>query len=120
MSLCAAVFSVASCTHTTDRVIEPAGADDASTTVPEATDASLSPIGPVARSHPPAREPPPDFSLVRSPELGLALPTRHELALVLHAEQAVPATGGSAGVGGAAGFGGSDRRPVSSGGGRYF
>jgi hypothetical protein len=119
MSLCAAVFSVASCTHTTDRVIEPAGADDASSTVPEATDASLSPIGPVAHSRPATREPPPDFSLVRSPELGLALPARHELGLRAE-EQAVPATGGSAGVGGAAGYSGSDRRPVSSGGGRYF
>ncbi|HEY3667747.1 MAG TPA: hypothetical protein VGL19_17210, partial [Polyangiaceae bacterium] len=71
------------------------------------------------RSRPPAREPPPDFSLVRSPELGVALPARHQLGLALQREQAVPAMGGSAGVGGA-GFGGSDRRPVSSGGGRYF
>lgn len=118
MSLCAAVFSVASCTHTTDRVIEPVGAGDASTTVPEATDASLSPIGPVARS--PGREPPPDFSLVRSPELGLGLPVRQELGLALRTEQATPRASGGAEMGGAAGYGGSDRRPVSSGGGRFF
>ena len=70
LSMCVAVLGIASCTRTTDRVIEPAGAGDASTTTPELADASIRPIGPLARS--PEREPPPDFSLVRSPELGLA------------------------------------------------
>jgi hypothetical protein len=113
MSLCAALFAVASCTRVTDRVIEPVGAGDASTTTPEIADASLSPIGPVARS--PEHEPPPDFSLVRSPELGIREHSRVEIRFADRADNGLPGSGG-AGAGGTAGAS-SDRRPVSSGGG---
>jgi|SRR5882724_485009 len=114
LSMCIAVLGIASCTRTTDRVIEPVGASDASTTTPELADAGLSPIGPMARS--PEREPPPDFSLVRSPELGLAGPRTDEPRTRL----AAPSSGGSGGAAGDGGYSGSDRRPVSSGGGLYY
>ena len=117
MSLCAAVFAVASCTRVTDRVIEPVGAGDASTTVPETADASLSPIGPVART--PEREPPPDFRLVRSPEVGIREQGRAQLQLADRADKGLP-QGGNAGTGGSTGEGGSDRRPVSNSGRGYF
>jgi len=115
MSLCGAVFAMASCTRVTDRVIEPVGAGDASTTVPETADAGLGPIGPVART--PEHEPPPDFSLVRSPELGIREPNRAQIRFAERAD--TPGQGGSSGTGGAPGGGGSDQRPVSTGGG-YF
>jgi len=117
MSLCAAVFAVASCTRVTDRVIEPVGAGDASTTVPEFADASVSPIGPVARS--PEHEPPPDFRLVRSPELGIRDQSHNQIRFAERTDNGLPGQGGDAGTSGNGGNAGSDRRPVSSGGG-YF
>jgi hypothetical protein len=111
MSVCAALFAVASCTRVTDRVIEPVGAGDASTTVPETADASLSPIGPVART--PQREPAPDFSLVRSPELGIRDQASPQIRFADRADNGLPG-GGNTGAGGSAGYGGSDRRPVST------
>ena len=113
MSVCAALFGVASCTRVTDRVIEPPGAGDASTTTPELSDASLGPIGPVARS--PEHEPPPDFSLVRSPEVGMRDAREQSRVLVRFADRAdngVPGQGGSAGDSGTGGSGGNDRRPA--------
>src|SRR4051812_16859843 len=44
----AGVLSIAACTHTTERVVEPVGGADASTTSPEVGDASVSPLGPIA------------------------------------------------------------------------
>src|SRR5450631_1120944 len=116
MSVCAAVFAVAACTHVTDRVIEPAGAGGASTTGPEAADASLSPVGPIART--PEREPMPDFSLVRSPELGIRDRPRAQSETADRADNGLP-QGGNSGTGGG-GYAGSDRRPVSTGGRGYF
>jgi hypothetical protein len=128
MSLCVGAFSVAACTHTTDRVIVPVGGGDASTTAPETGDASVAPIGPVARSHrDPEPEPPPDFSLVRSPEVGAAIERNMGFSDVHYLEvktavwmQALPSVGGGAGAGGRGGEGGSDHRPVSTGGSSYF
>jgi hypothetical protein len=106
MSMCVGVFAIASCTRTSDRVIEPVGGGDASTTVPETGDAGPSLIGPVART--PERDPPPDFSLVRSPELG-------------YLDNGLPGQAGNGGAGGSAGGSGSGSRPVSSTGGlSYF
>jgi hypothetical protein len=110
MSVSVALFAVASCTRVTDRVIEPTGGGDASTTTPEIADASLSPIGPVART--PAHEPPPDFSLVRSPELGIREQSHAQIRFADRVDNGLPGSGGSAGEGGTAGNGGSDRRPV--------
>ncbi|MEI9948571.1 MAG: hypothetical protein WDO74_06185 [Pseudomonadota bacterium] len=106
----AGVLSVTACTRTTDRVVEPVGASDASTTPPEVGDASVSPIGPIA--HP--IEPDEDFRLVRAPEFGVARETQ---LVSLGAERA----GGLGGLnaGGSAGFAGSDLRPVASGGSYY-
>jgi len=107
------VLSVVACTHTTDRVVEPPGGADASTT-PAVGDSGTSPIGPIA--DPLEREPPrEDFRLVRAPEFGVA----RNLALVtLGAERRVDGLGGFD-AGGAAGFAGSDRRPVAAGGNYY-
>ena len=116
MSVCGAVFAVTACSHVADRVIEPVGGGDASTTGPEAADASLSPLGPIART--PEREPAPDFSLVRSPELGIQERARPQSQVADRADNGLP-QGGSVGTGGG-GFGGSDRRPVSTGGRGYF
>ena len=66
VAVCVALTVVAACTHTSDRVIEPVGGGDASTTSPEVSDSGVSPIGPIA--HP--IEPAEDFRLVRSPEFG--------------------------------------------------
>jgi len=96
-------------------VIEPVGGGDASTTSPELADASLSPIGPVARS--PEHEPPPDFSLVRSPELGIRDQSGAQIRFADRMDNGLPGSGGSTGTGGTSGNGGNDRRPVSSGGG---
>ena len=73
---CAGLLAVASCTRTTDRVLEPVGGGDASTAAPAVGDASLAPIGPIAR--PPVHdreEPSDDFRLARSPQLGLGRST---------------------------------------------
>jgi hypothetical protein len=106
----AGVLSIVACTHTTDRVVEPVGGADASTTSPEVGDSGGNPIGPIA--NPIDKEPREDFRLVRAPEFGMA----RNLELV-SASPADRQGGGLAGMGGAAGFGGSDARPVSSCGG---
>jgi|SRR6187431_2580482 len=101
------VLSVTACTHSTDRVVEPVGGGDASTTSPELAEASAEPIGPIA--HP--VEPDDDFRLVRAPEFGLARETE---PLRLNTPR-FAGTGGIA-AGGSSGFSGSDLRPVASGG----
>ena len=104
------VLSVAAaCTHTTDRVVEPVGAPDASTTTPDVADAEVAPIGPIA---PIEREPDEDFRLVRAPEFGIA----RETPLV---RPSAERRGGLGGInaGGSAGVGGSDQRPVAACGG---
>jgi hypothetical protein len=71
ISVFAGVFALAACTHTsTDRIAEPVGGGDASTSAPEIGDGSVTPIGPVART--PEQDPAPDFTLVRSPQFGQA------------------------------------------------
>lgn len=102
-------FAIAACTHTTDRVVEPIGGGDASTTSPEVSDGSTTPIGPIAPI-----EPADDFRLVRSPEFGAGLgPSRED-----YSPLRLQVGGGGVGSGGTAGMGlgGNDHRPVSSGG----
>jgi len=106
----AGVLSVAACTHTTERVVEPVGGGDASTTSPELGDAGVSPLGPIARPI----ESDEDFRLVRAPEFGLARETQR---VTLDAE---PQGGIGGGAGGGAGFGGSDVRPVVACGGQAY
>ncbi len=105
----AGVLSVAACTHTTDRVVEPAGASDASAPSPELSDAGLSPLGPIANPIEPI-EPAEDYRLVRSPEFG---------ASVRYDSLQTPGFGGASGNGGSGGMGGSDHRPVGVGGSYY-
>ena len=112
ISLCAGVLTVAACTRTTDRVIEPIGGGDASTTTPELDDAGPGPIGPIA--HP--IEPAEDYRLVRAPEFGLAIARQAHFTPADQGDRQAPGLGGSDG---SAGMAGSDRRPVSSGG-SYF
>lgn len=100
------------CTHTTDRVVEPPGGADASTTTPEGADAAK-PIGPIAPIDPIEAEPKEDFRLVRAPEFG----SPRNLELVSFGAQR---QGGLGGTGGSAGFGGSDVRPVVSNGGNAY
>ncbi len=109
------LLAVISCTHTTDRVIEPVGgSSDASTTTPsDNTDASLTPIGPLARRGE-MREPAAELRVVRAPEIGVAL---ERGAGAPTAKEATTASPGAGGAGGVAGVGGSDRRPVSACGG---
>lgn len=113
------VLSVAACTHTTERVVEPIGGGDASTTSPDVGDASVSPIGPIAPLAPPV-EPDEDFRLVRAPEFGNgSARILREVRLVSASER----QGGLGGVnaGGSAGFAGSDLRPaVACGGSSYY
>jgi hypothetical protein len=106
------VLSVAACTHTTDRVVEPVGGADASTTTPEMNDSGASPIGPIA--NPMEKEPREDFRLVRAPEFGIA----RNVQLV--SVSAAPRQGGLGGMGGNAGFAGSDLRPVTACGGSSY
>ena len=102
------VLSIASCTHTSERVVEPVGGGDASTTSPELGDGGVNPIGPIALP----LEPREDFRLVRAPEFGVAL---HPVTL----DQArTPGAGGS-NAAGSGGVGGSDQRPANSGGNYY-
>ncbi|MEI9938924.1 MAG: hypothetical protein WDO69_17035 [Pseudomonadota bacterium] len=102
------VFAVTACTHTGDRVVEPVGGGDASTTPTEVKDSGVSPLGPIA--HP--IEPEEDFRLVRAPEFGA--PSRlQRVSFSADRETAGSNAGGGAGVGG------SDLRPVASGGGYY-
>lgn len=103
------VLSASACTRTTDRVIEPVGAGDASAPTPAVEDASLNQLTPIAL--PP--EPREDFRLVRGNELG-------SVAGELQGERRnvtpIPGFGGSNGSGGAAGAAGTDQRPVGAGG----
>ena len=107
----AGVLSGVACTHTTDRVVEPVGAADASTTGPEIGDASVAPLGPIALPV----EPEEDFRLVRAPELGIA----REAQLVGFSAERQGGLGGS-GVGGSGAVGGSDLRPVAASGGNHY
>ncbi|HET7542910.1 MAG TPA: hypothetical protein VFK05_23720 [Polyangiaceae bacterium] len=111
------VFSVAACTHTSDRVVEPPGGPDASTNSPAVEDSGAAPIGPIA--HPPGvedGEPADDFRLVRAPEFGAPIRMRPVEFLKLRGEPLGGGLGGF-GSGGSAGFAGSDLRPVVSCGG---
>lgn len=125
MSVCAGLLAIVSCTRTTDRVLEPVGGGDASTTAPDVGDASLAPIGPVARPRPtlPEDEPAQDFRLARSPELGLGIRDDVRLAdaLIIKADNGLPGQGGAAGTAGMAGTAGAPRaRPAATGGGSEF
>jgi hypothetical protein len=118
LALSAGVFSIAACTHTADRVVEPPGGADASTTTPEVADAGAKPIGPIAPMDPIEAEPKEDFRLVRAPEFGSG---RAHVSLA--AVPAVPTQqqgNGLGGIGGNAGFGGSDLRPVIATGGSHY
>ena len=108
----AGVLSVVACTRTTDRVVEPPGGADASTT-PAVGDSGTSPLGPIA--DPVQLEPREDFRLVRAPEFGIA---RTVQLVNLSTDSRADGLGGS-GAGGAGGYGGSDRRPVAAGGNYY-
>ncbi len=108
----AGVLSVAACTHTTDRVIEPAAAANASAPRPELSDAGLHPLGPIAIPVD-ANE---DYRLVRSPEFGASV---REVGYEAGALQGRPGSGGASGSGGSSGMAGNDRRPVAAGG-NYF
>ena len=113
IGLGAAVLSIAACTHTTERVLEPVGAGDASTPTPELSDAGLNPLTPIAL--PPEPLPSEDYRMVRAPEFGLARsPSEARFQLT-----AVPASSGGAGGTGSGGMAGSDRRPVATGGSYY-
>ena len=108
------VLAVTACTHTNERVVEPVGGGDASTSTPEVGDAEVNPLGPIA--NPIEVEPKEDFRLVRAPEFGAA----RELTLVSLSAARADGLGGSNG-GGNAGSGGSDLRPVvACGGGGYY
>jgi len=106
----AGVLSVTACTHTSDRVVEPVGGGDASTSSPELMDAGAKPIGPIA--HPVESED--DYRLVRAPEFGLARETQ-----LVSLSAAVPLGVGGINAGGSAGFSGIDARPVACGGNYY-
>lgn len=112
----ASVLSVSACTHTTDRVVEPVGAHDASTPEPELSDGGLNPLTPIALPPEPPIE---DYRLVRAPELGLARETSGSLLMRASASADMDQTGGSGGNH-SAGTGGSDLRPVATGGNRYY
>ena len=108
LCVCLGLFSVVACTHTTDRVLEPVGGGDASTTVPEATDASVTPIGPVAPAEPKEEPPSEDFRLARSPELGQGI---HERAQLLDTfADTLPGQGGGGGTSGGVGVAGAGGR----------
>jgi len=108
------LLSVVACTHTTDRVVEPVGGADASTTTPEVGDSGANPLGPIAQP----LEPVEDFRLVRAPEFGGVAPSVQLVSLT--ADRQAGALGG-ANAGGSAGIGGGDARPVSAcGGGHYY
>lgn len=107
----ASVLSIAACTRTTDRVVEPVGAGDASAPTPDLDDAGLNPLSPIAR--PP--EPVEDYRLVRAPEVGSVI--AREASMALEDRAAGHAPNGGAGGADSGGIAGSDRRPVASGGG---
>jgi hypothetical protein len=109
------VLAVTACTHSNERVVEPVGGGDASTTTPEVGDAEVNPLGPIA--HPIELQPKEDFRLVRAPEFGAP---RELLTLVSLSAERQDGLGGKNG-GGNAGSGGSDLRPVvACGGGGYY
>lgn len=115
LGLSAGAFSSVACTHTADRVVEPPGGADASTTTPEVADSGTKPIGPIAPIEPIEAEPKEDFRLVRAPEFGLP---RDAVSFVrLRADRNGSGLGG---FGGSAGVGGSDLRPVVATGGAHF
>jgi len=116
LALCAGVFSNVACTHTADRVVEPPGGADASTTAPEVADGGPAPIGPIAPLEPMGAEPKEDFRLVRAPQLG-AVRTQ-ALLVELSADVRGSGLGGSSGYGG--GYAGSDARPVVASGGSHY
>ena len=117
LALTASVFSVVACTRTTDRVVEPPGGADASTTTPEVADAGAKPIGPIAPLEPSEAEPKEDFRLVRAPEFGQG----HGAPSFLKLRADGNGNGsGLGGAGGNAGFGGSDLRPVVANGGATY
>ena len=137
MSVCAGLFAIASCARTTDRVLEPVGGGDASTTAPEVGDASLAPIGPVAHPSSPAasplrqqekeqEEPSEDFRLARSPELGMALSAHTEVHFApksaIKTDNGLPAAGssGTSGTAGSTAGGPGRGHPVATGGAAYF
>jgi hypothetical protein len=109
-----AVLTVSACTHTaTDRVIEPAGASDASapsTPASPLSDAGTTPIGPVADPLEPAS----DYHALRAPELGLTSSARYESWQV-----GPPSPGGRGGAGGAEDGGGPHAGGPSTGGGIF-
>ncbi|MES1173619.1 MAG: hypothetical protein ABUL62_04750 [Myxococcales bacterium] len=113
IGLAASVLSIVACTHTTDRVVEPAGAGDASAPTPELSDAGLSPLTPIAL--PPEPQPAEDYRMVRAPELGLS----RDLRTVRFEGAAEPVLSGGAGGTNNGGMAGSDRRPVAAGGNYY-
>lgn len=93
------LLGAASCAHpATDRVLEPSGAADASSSSPGSplADAAAVPIGPIAT----AVEPAPDFHAIRAPEFGEPMP----------AAGGNFGSGGSPGMGGAPGMGGTGGR----------
>jgi len=110
LGIAAGVLSIASCTHTSDRVVEPVGGGDASTTSPELGDGGVNPIGPIALP----LEPREDFRLVRAPEFGVASALRP----VTLDQARTPGAGGS-NAAGSGGVGGSDQRPANCGGNYY-
>ncbi len=110
LAVLAGVLSVTACTHTTDRVVEPVGGQDASTTSPEVADAGVNPIGPIANPI----EPVEDFRLVRAPEFGMPRGATLENLSVQRMSGFVGFNGG-----GSAGVGGTDLRPVACGGSYY-
>jgi len=108
------VLAVTACTHSNERVVEPVGGGDASTSTPEVGDAEVNPLGPIA--HPLEMEPKEDFRLVRAPEFGVP----RGVTLVSLSAERQDGLGGNNG-GGNAGTGGSDLRPVvACGGGSYY
>ena len=115
LALSAGVFSIVACTHTSDRVVEPPGGADASTTTPEVADSGAKPIGPIAPIEPIEAEPKEDFRLVRAPEFGQS--RDHLSFMKLRADGYGSGLGGASG---SAGFGGSDLRPVVANGGAYY
>jgi hypothetical protein len=115
IALAASVLSIAACTHTADRVVEPVGPGDASAPTPELSDAALNPLTPIAL--PPESQPTEDYRMVRAPELGSAREVS-EVSFKPSESQVGPGPGGAGGSNGG-GMAGSDRRPVAAGGNYY-
>ena len=112
LGLAASSLSVAACTHTTDRVVEPVGSADASAPTPELDDGGLNPLTPIA--HPP--ETVEDYRLVRAPEFGSTI-AREASFKPKERPASTALSGGGAGGTDKGGVADSDRRPVAFGGG---